>query len=94
VLGFLFTLLVLGAFAGYVGRLLVPGPDPMSIPGTIVLGIVGSFVGGFVGWALFGKDLDEGAFQTSGIIGSVLGAVIALIVYNTVGRGDGSTRGV
>ncbi len=78
---FLIVLLIVGALAGFVARLLVPGPDPMSILGTILLGVVGSFIGGFIGWALFGKDLADGALQPSGIIGSIIGAVIALLVY-------------
>ena len=56
----------------------------MSVGATIVLGIVGSFVGGFIGWALFGTDLADGALQASGVIGSVVGAVIALLVYRAL----------
>lgn len=55
--------------------------------GTIVLGIVGSFVGGCLGYVLFDKDLDDGALQASGLVGSVIGAVIAMLIYNAVGRG-------
>jgi uncharacterized membrane protein YeaQ/YmgE (transglycosylase-associated protein family) len=80
-IGFIIYLLVIGIVAGFIARALVPGPDPMGIVGTIVLGIVGSFIGGFLGWALFGKDFDEGALQASGVIGSIIGAVIALLVY-------------
>jgi uncharacterized membrane protein YeaQ/YmgE (transglycosylase-associated protein family) len=79
--GFILFLLVIGLVAGFVARALVPGRDPMGVPGTIALGIVGSFVGGFLGWALFGKDLANGAIQASGVIGSIIGAVIALVVY-------------
>jgi uncharacterized membrane protein YeaQ/YmgE (transglycosylase-associated protein family) len=79
-------LLAIGLIAGFLARLLVPGRDPMGILGTIVLGIVGSFLGGFLGYVLFGKDLDEGALQPSGIIGSIIGAVIALLVYRAVTR--------
>ena len=63
----------------------------MSVGATILLGVVGSFIGGFLGWALFGKDLEEGAFQPSGLIGSIIEqAVIALLVYRAVsGRGRG-----
>lgn len=86
-LGFIVAMLIIGAIAGYVGRLLVPGPNPMSVAGTIVLGIVGSFIGGFLGYVLLGKDIGEGALQASGLIGSVIGAVIALLVYNAAGRG-------
>jgi uncharacterized membrane protein YeaQ/YmgE (transglycosylase-associated protein family) len=63
----------------------------MSALATIVLGIIGSFIGGFLGWALFGKDLAEGALQPSGVIGSIIGAVIALLVYRAVTNRSGRT---
>ena len=85
-IGFLLYLLVIGIVAGFLARLLVPGRDSMSVPATIVLGIVGSFIGGLLGWAIFGKDLADGALQASGIIGSIVGAVIALLVYRAVSR--------
>ena len=88
-LGFIMFMLVVGAIAGFLARLLVPGPDPMGVGATILLGVVGSFVGGFLGWAIFGKDLSEGALQPSGIFGSVIGAVIALLVYNAVTHRSG-----
>jgi uncharacterized membrane protein YeaQ/YmgE (transglycosylase-associated protein family) len=85
--GFIIAMLVIGVIAGYLARLLVPGPDPMSVAATIVLGVVGSFVGGFLGYVLFDKDLDEGALQPSGIVGAIIGAVIVLLIYRSVGRG-------
>jgi uncharacterized membrane protein YeaQ/YmgE (transglycosylase-associated protein family) len=80
-LGFILFLLLVGLIAGFIARALVPGHDPLSVGATIVLGIIGSFIGGFLGYALFGKDFDEGALQASGIIGSILGAVVALVIY-------------
>jgi uncharacterized membrane protein YeaQ/YmgE (transglycosylase-associated protein family) len=85
-LGFILTMIVVGAIAGFLARLIVPGPDPMGAAMTIILGVVGSFLGGFLGWALFGKDLDEGALQPSGIIGSIVGAVIVVLIYRMVTR--------
>lgn len=82
---FVLGLLLIGLIAGFLARALVPGDDSMGIVATIVLGVVGSFVGGFLGWLLFGKDLDEGALQPSGIIGSIIGAVIVLLVWRAVG---------
>jgi uncharacterized membrane protein YeaQ/YmgE (transglycosylase-associated protein family) len=79
--GFIITLLIVGLIAGAIARLLVPGRDPMGIGGTILLGIVGSFIGGFLGYVLFGKDRAEGFFQPSGLIGSIIGGVIALLIY-------------
>ena len=83
-IGFLLYLLIIGVVAGFLARLLVPGPDPMGVGATILLGIVGSFIGGFLGWALFGTDLEDGALQASGIIGSIIGAVIALLIYRAI----------
>ena len=83
---FLILATIFGLIAGALARLLVPGPDPIGIGGTIVLGIVGSFVGGFLGYLLFGKDLGEGALQPSGLIGSIIGAVIALLIYRVLVR--------
>jgi len=84
VLGFILYLLVIGIVAGFIARLLVPGRDPMSFWETVLLGIVGSFVGGFIGWAIFGADLEEGALQASGVIGSIVGAILALLVWRAV----------
>lgn len=92
-LWFLIVLLFVGVIAGALARLLVPGPDPMGLAGTWLLGVVGSFVGGFLGYVLFGSDIEDGAVQVSGLIGSVLGAVVVLLVYNAVtGRKRSLTR--
>jgi uncharacterized membrane protein YeaQ/YmgE (transglycosylase-associated protein family) len=95
-IGFIIGMIVIGLIAGAVARVLVPGPDPIGVLGTIVVGIVGSFVGGFLGYVLFGHDLSEGALQPSGIIGSIIGAVIVLLVYRSATRrrsGRWSRRG-
>jgi uncharacterized membrane protein YeaQ/YmgE (transglycosylase-associated protein family) len=83
---FLIGLLLIGLIAGFIARALVPGPDPMGIGGTLLLGIIGSFVGGFLSYLLFGRDIEDGAVQTSGIIGSIVGAVIVLLIYRAVTR--------
>jgi len=90
-LWFIITLLIVGLIAGALARLLVPGRDPMGIGGTILLGLVGSFVGGFLGWLIFGHDKNQGALQPSGIIGSVIGAIILLLILRAV-RGRSGTR--
>ena len=64
----------------------------MTVGQTLVLGIVGSFVGGFLGWAIFGADLDEGAFQASGIIGSIIGAILVLLVWRSGDRSPSQQR--
>ena len=89
---FILTMLIVGAIAGFVARALVPGKDSMSVPATILLGIVGSFVGGFLGYLLFGKDAEQGALQPAGIIGAILGAIVALLVYNAVTKKGSRSR--
>lgn len=85
-IGFILFLLVIGLVAGLLARLLVPGRDPMSLLQTWLLGVAGSFVGGFIGYLLFRKDGEDGYFQPSGIIGSVLGAVVVLLIYRATQR--------
>jgi uncharacterized membrane protein YeaQ/YmgE (transglycosylase-associated protein family) len=79
--------LIVGLIAGFIARALVPGPDPMGWLGTMILGIVGSFVGGTLAALVFGGTLDLSA---SGLIGSIIGAVIVLLIW----RAMGSRRGV
>ena len=85
-LGLIIYLLVIGIVAGFLARLLVPGRDPMGFWATVLLGIIGSFVGGFPGYAIFDKDVNDGALQTSGIIGSIIGAIIVLLIYRAITR--------
>jgi uncharacterized membrane protein YeaQ/YmgE (transglycosylase-associated protein family) len=89
-LGLIVTLVLVGLIAGALARLLVPGRDPMGVGATIVLGIVGSFIGGFLGYVLFHKDGNNGFFQPSGLIGSIIGSIIALLIYRAV---NGRSRG-
>lgn len=92
---FVIVLFVVGLIVGAIARLLVPGRDPMGLLGTAALGIVGSFVGGFLGYILFKKDAAEGALQPAQFIGSLIGAVIALLVWRAISgrRGGRGTRG-
>jgi uncharacterized membrane protein YeaQ/YmgE (transglycosylase-associated protein family) len=78
----LIAFLILGLIAGFIARALVPGPDPMGWVGTIVLGVVGSFVGGTLAALLFGGSLDV---TPSGIIGSIIGAILVLLIWRQMG---------
>ena len=73
--------LLVGLIAGALARFIVPGKDPMGWGGTLVLGLVGSLVGGFLGNLIFGGEVDVSA---AGIVGSVIGAVIALLAYRAM----------
>lgn len=69
---YLILLAVSGLVVGALARLALPGPDPMGIGETTLVGLAGTFIAGLVAWALFGRG-------GAGIILSVL--VSTGIVY-------------
>jgi uncharacterized membrane protein YeaQ/YmgE (transglycosylase-associated protein family) len=81
VLWSIIVLILIGLVAGFIARAVVPGKDSMSIVATIILGIVGSLVGGLLLGLLTRGDDD---FGPAGFLGSVVGAIIVLLIYNAV----------
>lgn len=78
--------LVFGLIVGFIARAIMPGTQKMSLLATMVLGVVGSFIGGFIGALLTDSRVLD--FNTAGLIGSVIGALIALVVAGgAFGRG-------
>jgi uncharacterized membrane protein YeaQ/YmgE (transglycosylase-associated protein family) len=73
-LGDIIAILISGLVIGALGRLAVPGPDPMPIWITVLLGIVGSIVGGIVAVAV---GLGVGGV----FVLSVLAATLIVIAY-------------
>jgi len=71
--------IVVGLIAGALARLIMPGRDPMGIIATIILGIVGSLVGGLVSMAIWRNNTS--VFQGSGLLLSILGAILVLWIY-------------
>ncbi|MBO0816175.1 MAG: GlsB/YeaQ/YmgE family stress response membrane protein [Actinobacteria bacterium] len=89
---YIIILILVGLVAGAVARLVVPGRDPMGILGTIVLGVVGSFVGGFIWNLIQFHRLAPHRFHTVGIIGSILGAILVLLLLRMTRMGRGRRR--
>jgi len=54
---------------GALARLLHPGPDPMGIGGTIILGLAGSFIAGLFSWYVLHR---HGAGLLLSVVFSVL----------------------
>ena len=75
--------LILGIVAGFVGRLVMPGKDPMGFLATILLGLAGSLVGFLIFTELLGIG-DNEAFDLGGLIGAIIGVVILLAIYRAV----------
>jgi len=75
--------ILFGLVAGVIAKLVTPGRDPGGFIVTILLGIAGAFLGGFLGRAM--GFYGEG--EAAGMLMSILGAVILLVIYRmAVGR--------
>ena len=72
--------IILGIVAGFLGRLLMPGRDPMGFFMTILLGLAGSLVGFFLFTEILGIG-DDDMFDLGGLIGAVIGVMILLGLY-------------
>jgi uncharacterized membrane protein YeaQ/YmgE (transglycosylase-associated protein family) len=68
-------MIIVGLIAGAIAKFIMPGKDPGGIIVTILLGIAGSVIGGM----LFG-----GRDGRVGIIGSIVGALILLLLYRLI----------
>jgi uncharacterized membrane protein YeaQ/YmgE (transglycosylase-associated protein family) len=74
--------IVFGFIVGLIARAVVPGRQGMGFVMTTLLGVAGSIVGGLVASALGGGS--PSTFQTSGFIGSIIGAIVLLLVAGMV----------
>jgi uncharacterized membrane protein YeaQ/YmgE (transglycosylase-associated protein family) len=82
-MGILWTLII-GLVVGAIAKLLMPGKDPGGFFITMLLGVAGALLAGFIGRAL-GWYSDPG--QGPGIIASIIGALLLLLIYRMfVGR--------
>jgi uncharacterized membrane protein YeaQ/YmgE (transglycosylase-associated protein family) len=77
--------ILIGLIAGLIARAVLPGNQSMGLVATTVLGMVGSLIGGLVG-SLFRSDGRVFDLHPSGIIMSVLGAVVVLLLVGFAGR--------
>jgi uncharacterized membrane protein YeaQ/YmgE (transglycosylase-associated protein family) len=76
------TILFFGLFAGWVANLITGGSSrPQDWGELLVAGFAGSFVGGMLASLIAGDGLN---IRPSGLIGSVLGAVIVLVVWRSI----------
>ena len=78
-MGIIWTI-VIGFIVGLVAKLLMPGRDPGGFIITVLLGIAGALVATYGGQALGLYQAGEGA----GFIGSLIGAIVLLVIYRLV----------
>jgi uncharacterized membrane protein YeaQ/YmgE (transglycosylase-associated protein family) len=84
VLLYLILLFVSGLFVGALARLSLPGPDPMTILQTVMLGLAGNVIAGLIVWAVWGH----------GVPGLILSVACSSVILYFVRRrqGGGLTR--
>ena len=76
-------IILIGFFAGLLGRFFMPGNNRMGCLLTIVLGIAGAV---FAGW--FGREMGwYAAGQPAGFVGAIIGAIALLALLRLVSGG-------
>ncbi len=86
ILVYLILLFVIGLFVGALARLLLPGPDPMSVPMTALVGICGTFSAGLFSWYVLHR-------HGAGLVLSVLFSMLVVWMYRRSHRGGYASRG-
>ena len=89
---FIIVLLIVGFIVGGIARLLMPGRDSLGFFGTVLLGIVGSFVGGFLQNLFEYHTMSVHSFHAVGLIGSIIGAWVLLLLLRLTGLEGGRRR--
>ena len=82
---FLIILFVVGLIVGALARLLLPGPDPMGLGMTAVIGIAGSLIAGLFSWYVLHR-------HGAGIVLSVLFSMLLVWLYRRSASGGGRRR--
>jgi uncharacterized membrane protein YeaQ/YmgE (transglycosylase-associated protein family) len=77
---FLIILFIEGLVVGALARLLLPGPDPMSVPMTALVGICGTFSAGLFSWYVLHR-------HGAGLVLSVIFSMLVVWIYRRSHRG-------
>lgn len=84
--------LVIGLIAGLIARAVMPGRQNMGLIATTLLGCAGSLVGGFIGSLFRRGDARMFDLHPSGLIASVLGALLVMFLVGLASKGRGRHR--
>ncbi len=83
---YLFILFIVGLFVGALARLLLPGPDPMGIGMTALVGVCGTFIAGLFSWYVLHR-------HGAGILLSIVFSMLVVWIYRRSRGGAYSRRG-
>lgn len=82
-MGTIIAYIVIGLIGGAIAKAILPGKQGGGWLATILLGIAGALLGGFLGGLIFNVSYSD-IFSVSGLIFSVLGALLILVIYGWV----------
>src|SRR5690242_19474032 len=75
--------IIIGFIVGLIARAVLPGTQHLGFLMTTVLGIAGSIVGGLIA-RLFSRPAPGTPFHPAGIILSIIGAIILLLIWGRI----------
>ena len=75
--------IIIGFVIGLIARAILPGAQHLGFIMTTILGIAGSIVGGLIG-RLFSRPAPGTPFHPAGIILSIIGAIILLLIWGRI----------
>lgn len=84
-IAYLIILFVIGVFVGALARLLLPGPDPMGIGMTALVGILGTFSAGLFSWYVLHR-------HGAGLVLSVIFSMLIVWLYRRTSTSSGGYR--
>jgi uncharacterized membrane protein YeaQ/YmgE (transglycosylase-associated protein family) len=80
------TAIIIGAIVGALGRLVVPGRQPIPIWLTIVVGIVAAFIGTFIARAIGLPTSTSGVDWLELLVQVIVAAIGVVLVANLYAR--------
>jgi uncharacterized membrane protein YeaQ/YmgE (transglycosylase-associated protein family) len=87
-IGFIVWLIV-GGIIGWIASMVMKTDAQQGVFLNIIVGIVGAFLGGWLGsvMGIGGADINDGAFNLSSLLLSLVGAIVLLAIVNLFRRG-------
>ena len=81
--------LIVGGIIGWIASMIMKTDGQQGIILNVIVGIVGAFLGGWIGGmlGLGGGDINDGNFSLSGLLLSLVGAIVLLAIVNLFRRG-------
>lgn len=90
-MGTIIGYIVIGLLGGAIAKLILPGKQGGGWFMTMILGIVGALLGGWLGGMILGVSYSD-IFSIKGLIFSVVGALLVLVIYGLITKNRGGAR--